>query len=93
MRYGMIGWYVPLERFPDTYNGQPLALAGLASQKSYVSLYLNSVYGDVETEAWLKERRRFLDALPRGSRIVASDPGSATRLTHGRPMPRAGWPP
>ncbi len=24
MRYGMIGWYVPLERFPDTYNGQPL---------------------------------------------------------------------
>ena len=23
MQYGMIGWYVPLERFPDTYNGQP----------------------------------------------------------------------
>lgn len=56
MQYGMIGWYVPLERFPDTYNGQPLALAGLASQKSYMSLYLNSVHGDVETEAWFKER-------------------------------------
>ena len=25
MQYGMIGYYVPLERFPDTYNGQPLA--------------------------------------------------------------------
>ncbi|MGI8999867.1 MAG: hypothetical protein ACR2GO_09200 [Candidatus Limnocylindria bacterium] len=33
MQYGMIGWYVPLERFPDTYNGRPLGLVGLASQK------------------------------------------------------------
>lgn len=43
MQYGMIGWYVPLERFPDTYNGQPLGLAALASQKHHLSLYLNSV--------------------------------------------------
>lgn len=56
MQYGMIGWYVPLERFPDTYNGQPLGLAGLASQKNHVSLYLNSVYGDRETEAWFREQ-------------------------------------
>ena len=56
MQYGMIGWYVPLETFPDTYNGRPLALAGLASQKRYVSLYLNSVYGDRATEAWFRER-------------------------------------
>ncbi|MGH2380409.1 MAG: DUF1801 domain-containing protein [Candidatus Limnocylindria bacterium] len=56
MQFGMIGWYVPLERFPDTYNGQPLGLAGLASQKNYVSLYLNSVYGDPETEWWFKQR-------------------------------------
>ena len=52
----MIGWYVPLERFPDTYNGQPLGLVGLASQKQYVSLYLNSVYGDRDTEAWFRQR-------------------------------------
>lgn len=50
MLFGMIGWYVPLERFPDTYNGQPLGLAALASQKNYMSLYLNTVYGDRETE-------------------------------------------
>ena len=56
MLYDMIGWYVPLERFGDTYNGQPLGLAGLASQKNYISLYLNSVYGDRETEAWFRER-------------------------------------
>lgn len=56
MVYGMIGWYVPLERFGDTYNGQPLGLAALASQKHYISLYLNSVYGDRRTEAWFRER-------------------------------------
>jgi hypothetical protein len=56
MQYGMIGWYVPLDRFPDTYNGQPLGLAGLANQKHYMSLYLNSVYGDRETESWFRER-------------------------------------
>jgi hypothetical protein len=46
----MIAWYVPLERFPDTYNGHPLGLAALASQKQYMSLYLNAVYSDPETE-------------------------------------------
>ncbi len=54
--YGMIGWYVPLERFPDTYNGQPLGLAALASQKNYMSLYLNNVYGDPATETWFRQR-------------------------------------
>jgi Domain of unknown function (DU1801) len=56
IQYGMIGWYVPLERFPDTYNKQPLGLAGLASQKNYMSLYLNNVYGDPDTERWFRER-------------------------------------
>jgi len=56
MEYGMIGYFVPLERFPDTYNGQPLGLAALASQKNYMSLYLNTVYGDPETERWFRER-------------------------------------
>ena len=54
--FGMIGWVVPLERFPDTYNGRPLILAALANQKGYMSLYLNTVYGDPATEAWFRER-------------------------------------
>ena len=55
MAFGMIGWYVPLERYADTYNGQPLGLVALASQKNHLSLYLNNVYGDPGTEAWFRE--------------------------------------
>jgi len=53
VQYG-IGWVVPLSRYPDTYNGQPLALAGIASQKHYISLYLMTVYGYPEIERWFK---------------------------------------
>lgn len=44
MNWGMIAWEVPLERYPDTYNGQPLLLAALASQKRHCSLYLHGAY-------------------------------------------------
>jgi hypothetical protein len=56
IQYGMIGYYIPLERYPDTYNGQPLGIAALANQKNYMSLYLNGVYGDPATERWFRER-------------------------------------
>ena len=36
---------------PDTYNGEPLGLAALASQKGHMSLYLNNVYGDPDDRA------------------------------------------
>lgn len=55
MEYGMISYVVPLSRYPDTYNGKPLAIASLASQKQYMSLYLMSVYGDPEIERWFAE--------------------------------------
>jgi hypothetical protein len=54
IQYGMLAWYVPLARYPDTYNGQPIGIAGLAAQKQYQALYLTSVYGDRPTEAWFK---------------------------------------
>ena len=41
MAFGMIAYVVPLERYPVTYNGQPLSYAALASQKNYMSLYLS----------------------------------------------------
>ena len=44
MNWGMITWEIPLERYPKTYNKQPLMYAALASQKNYMSLYLMCVY-------------------------------------------------
>lgn len=52
--YGMIGYVIPLSRYPVTYNKQPLIIAALASQKNFMSLYLMGVYGDKETEEWFK---------------------------------------
>ena len=53
--YGMIGWVIPLEDYPGTYNKQPLAYAGLAAQKSYNSLYLNCVYASKGRSERLQE--------------------------------------
>jgi hypothetical protein len=55
MQYGMVSYVVPLDRYPDTYNGRPLAVASLADQKRHMSLYLMGVYGDVGAEAFLRE--------------------------------------
>lgn len=44
MNWGMIAYEVPLATYPDTYNKRPLMYAGLASHKSYMVLYLTSVY-------------------------------------------------
>lgn len=55
MAWGMIGWVIPLERYPNTYNRQPLAYAGLAAQKNANSLYLNCVYASAERTERLKQ--------------------------------------
>ena len=46
MDYGMIYYCVPLDRYPETYNGHALCYAGLAAQKNYNAIYLMGVYGD-----------------------------------------------
>lgn len=46
MGWGMITWSIPLSTFPDTYNGQPLCIAALGSQKNYCTLYLMGPYGN-----------------------------------------------
>ena len=50
--FGMIAYVVPLKRYPKTYNGHPLSYAGIASEKSYVSVHLMNIYGDPETQRW-----------------------------------------
>ncbi len=56
MNWGMITYEVPLETFPDTYNGQPLMYAALASQKQHMAVYLTTVYADGEIDGWFRER-------------------------------------
>jgi hypothetical protein len=55
MLYEIIGYYIPLSKYPDTYNGQPLTIAALASQKNALSLYLMCVYGDGKLRAWFEK--------------------------------------
>lgn len=46
LAFGMIGYVIPLERYPDTYNKQPLSYVALAAQKSHYAVYLSAVYSD-----------------------------------------------
>lgn len=55
MDFGMIGYAIPLERYPDTYNKQPLCYAGLAAHKGHYSLYLMSAYVGGARADWLKQ--------------------------------------
>lgn len=56
VNWGMIAYEIPLKTYPDTYNGQPLLYAALASQKNYMAVYLHGVYGNEVL------RKRFEDA-------------------------------
>ena len=55
MNWGMICYEVPLERYPNTYNKQPLGIAALASQKNYMAVYLTSIYSGGESEKKFRE--------------------------------------
>ena len=52
---GVFTYEVPLKTYRKTYNGRPLVLAALASQQSYVTLYLMAVYGDKALETWFRQ--------------------------------------
>ena len=55
MNWGMITYQVPLSVYSDTYNGQPLMYAALASEKNHMAVYLTAIYMDDEA------RQRFED--------------------------------
>ncbi|HXY20466.1 MAG TPA: DUF1801 domain-containing protein [Gemmatimonadales bacterium] len=57
VRGSVIAYEVPLERYPDTYNGQPLWYAALGAPKSYLTLHLMGAYGSPEL------RRRLADGF------------------------------
>jgi hypothetical protein len=55
MGFGMIVWGIPLSRYPDTYNRQPLGIVALAAQKNAYSLYLMGCYMDSAQDRALRE--------------------------------------
>ncbi len=56
INWGMLSYEIPLERYPKTYNNQPLSYVALASWKHYMSVYLNGVYSDPQIAAWFTQR-------------------------------------
>jgi len=52
--WGTIGWTIPLSRYPDTYNKQPITYVALASQKNFYSLYLMGAFW---SESQLEQRK------------------------------------
>ena len=52
MQYGMIGYAIPLTRFPNTYNGQALGCVALAAQKRHISVYLHGLYTSQAMADW-----------------------------------------
>ncbi len=58
MLYGMIGYAVPHRVWPLGYHcdpKKPLMMAGLASQKNNLTVYLMPVYGDKTTREWFQK--------------------------------------
>jgi hypothetical protein len=56
--FGMLAYVIPLERYPDTYNGEPLGVVALANQKRHVSVYLMGIYADEGERAWFVDAWR-----------------------------------
>ena len=58
MNWGMFTYQVPLETYPETYNGQPLMYAALASQKNHMAVYLTGIYISDESREEFEEAYR-----------------------------------
>jgi len=54
MQHGMISYVIPLDRYPDTYNGHALAPIALAAQKHHMAVYLYNIYGDPVLRSWFE---------------------------------------
>ena len=58
MNWGMISYEIPLERYPDTYNKQPLGYASLASQKNHMAVYLSTIYSSDDAASTFEQEYR-----------------------------------
>ncbi|SDM16957.1 DUF1801 domain-containing protein [Chryseobacterium taihuense] len=56
--YGMIGWGVPLGKYPAGYHctpGSPLPFISVASQKNFIAVYHMGMYAKPELLNWFTE--------------------------------------
>src|SRR6266446_3457935 len=59
--WGTIGWTIPLSRYPDTHNQQPICYVALSSQKNYCVLYLFGPFRSASQLEQLKAAGKKLD--------------------------------
>ena len=55
INYGMIGYVVPLSKYPDGYHcakDAPLPFINIANQKGFIALYHSGMYADKSIHSW-----------------------------------------
>lgn len=65
IQYGMIGYYVPHDVYPDGYHCDPktpLPFMSFASQKNSINLYHSGIYANPEIHDW------FVNEFPKHSK-------------------------
>lgn len=74
MQYGMIGYFVPLSKYPQGYLGKkdvPLPYVSLSSQKNHMAIYLVNVYADKKINQWfVKEYKKTGKKMDMGKSCV-----------------------
>ncbi|MBL6964006.1 MAG: DUF1801 domain-containing protein [Bacteroidetes bacterium] len=64
MNWGMISYEIPLETYPDTYNGKPLSYVAIASQKNHMAIYMHSVYASEKQKNLLLKAFKKINVKP-----------------------------
>jgi hypothetical protein len=91
MQYGMLTYAIPLARFADTYNGQPLGALSVANQKNHVAIYRSSARPShqvcwVNASSATQSRLMLADAVvirgPAASWPLRGEWNMKTRLAH-----------
>jgi hypothetical protein len=81
--WGTIGWTIPVSRYPDTYNKQPICYVAVSSQENYRSLYLMGAFWSAEGGAGEEgEAGRFIGE--QGGRQAGRQKAPAIRAISGR---------
>lgn len=84
MNYGMIGYVVPLSRYPAGYRGSPespLPFANIASQKHHIALYHMGIYANPKLLDW------FVREYPKHSQLKLDMGKSCIRFKKPDRMP------